>query len=140
MTPLERITERVTRLGHPDDGKTPRPLRTLSEFFDGNSHVGSICCNLSPPPTPAQVYAVLRGIAARPDVADIRVVITMFDDPEWPFSDTVYVMTTASPEEVASWFDEDLRPDEVWEGFVSGETYEPYMPPSGFRPVALWWD
>jgi len=138
MTPLERISERVMRLGHPDDPKTPRPLLTLSEFFDGNSHVGSICCNLDPLPTPAEVYTLLKGIAARPDVADIRVVITQFDEPEWPFSDTVYVMTTATPEEVASWFDETLRPDDFCEGF--GGTYEPYMPPPGFRPVALWWD
>jgi hypothetical protein len=36
------------------------------------------------------------------------VVITQFDDPEWPFSDTGYAMTTAKPEEVASWFGEDL--------------------------------
>lgn len=64
----------------------------------------------------------------------------MFDDPEWPFSDTVYVMTNATPEEVESWLGEDLRPDEVWEGFISSETYEPYVPPSGFRPVGVWWD
>jgi hypothetical protein len=98
MTPLERITERVSRLGHPDKGGTPRPLLTLAEFFDGNNHVGSIGCNLTPLPTPAEFYALLKKIAARSDVADIRVLITMFDDPEWPFSDTVYVMTTAAPE------------------------------------------
>jgi len=140
MTPLERITERVSRLGHPDEAGTPCPLLTLAEFFDGNNYVGSIGCNLSPPPTPAEFYVLLKKIAARSDVADIRVMITMFDDPEWPFSDTVYVMTTATPDEVASWFDERLRPDEVWDGFISGVAYEPYVSPSGFRPVGLWWD
>ena len=68
MTPLERITERVSRLGHPDDHKTPVPLLTLAEFFEGNDHVGSICCNLSPIPQPAQVYAFLKRIG-HPQIA-----------------------------------------------------------------------
>jgi hypothetical protein len=140
MTALERITERVCRNGHPDDPRTPRPLLTLAEFFDENTCVGSICCNLSPIPEPAQVHAILKAIEARPDVAAVRVKVTMFDDPAWPFSDTVYVMTTVSPEEVDSWFGEELRPDEVWEGFASGETYEAYDIPTGFRPVGVWWD
>ena len=33
MTPLERITTRVTRLGHPDEPHTPRPLVTVDEFL-----------------------------------------------------------------------------------------------------------
>jgi hypothetical protein len=141
MTALERITERVCRNGHPDDPHTPRPLLTLAEFFGENTCVGSICCNLSPTPEPAQVHAVLKIIEARGDVAAVRVKIAMFDDPAWwPFSDTVYVMTTASPEKVGSWFGEELRPDDVWEGFASGETYEAYDVPLGFKPVGVWWD
>ena len=140
MTALERITQRVCRNGHPDDPRTPSPLLTLAEFFGDNTCVGSICCNLSPVPRPAQVHSVLKAIEARPDVAEVRVKITMFDDPAWPFSDTIYVMTTASPEEVRSWLDEELQPDEIWEGFASGETYEAYDIPAGFRPVGVWWD
>src|SRR5262245_15811481 len=95
MTP--RLAERVNRLGDPNDPVTPRPLLTLAEFFDGNDVVGSICCNLSPTPTPAEVYTVLSRIAARPEVSDVRVQVTMFDDPEWPFSDTVWVITNSDP-------------------------------------------
>jgi hypothetical protein len=54
----------------------------------------------------------------------------MFDDPDWPFSDTVYIMTSATPEEVASRLDEDLKPDEVGKGFAPGQAYEPYTVPS----------
>ncbi|XHS77838.1 hypothetical protein ACFJGW_19290 [Burkholderiaceae bacterium UC74_6] len=139
MTPLERITERVNRLGHPDAPETPRPLLTIDEFFDGNSEVGSIGCNLPTAPAPTQFYELLRAIAQRPEVKDVRVQITAFDVPEWPFSDTVYIMTSASTEEVMSWFPEDLAPDEIWDGFVD-QAYEPYEVPAGSRPIACWWD
>jgi hypothetical protein len=139
MTPLERITERVSRLGHPDAPGTPRPLLTLDEFFLGNTHVGSIGCNIQPIPAPERLYVLFRAISGRPEVLDVCVQITMFDDPEWPFSDTVYVMTSASPDEVASWFPPELRPDETWAGFAD-QTYEPYVVPAGVKPVACWWD
>jgi hypothetical protein len=139
MTPLERITERVTRRGHPDEPNTPRPLVTVDEFFDGNSEVGSIGCNLDSTPSPEQFYALFREIARRPGVKDIRVQITAFDVPEWPFTDTVYIMTAAAPEEVATWFPEELTPDETWEGFVD-QAFEPYEVPAGCKPVACWWD
>jgi hypothetical protein len=102
MTPLERITERVSRNGDVNEAATPRPLLTLAEFFEGNDVDGSIGCNLNPPPTAAEFYELLKGIAARPGVADVRVQVTMFDAPEWPFSDTVWVITSASPQEVAA--------------------------------------
>ena len=140
MTPLERITERVTRLGHPDDSGTPTPLLTIAEFFEGNDCAGSIGCNLSGQPLPERFYELFTSIASRPNVSDIRVQITAFDVPEWPFTDTVFIMTTASPEEVEAWFPEDLRPDEVWEGFNSRIRYEPYNLPPGSRPIGCWWD
>lgn len=139
MTHLQRVTERTNLLGHPDDPETPRPLLTIDEFFDGNCELGSIGCNLDPIPTPDVFHALFRAIAQRPDVADIRVQITAFDVPEWPFSDTVYIMTSASPEEVATWFPEELMPDETWAGFVD-QDYEPYSVPPGTQPVACWWD
>ena len=139
MTPLERITERVTRLGHPDDPKTPRPLLTIDEFFDGNLEVGSIGCNLDSVPAPERFFELFRTIAKRPDVKDIRVQITAFDVPEWPFSDTVFIMTSASPEEVVSWFPADLLPDETWEASLD-RAYEPYQVPAGTQAIACWWD
>jgi hypothetical protein len=139
MTPLQRITERVNRLGHPDEPDTPRPLVTVDEFFVGNNEIGSIGCNLVPTPTPEQFHALLEVIAKRPDVQDIRVQITAFDVEEWPFSDTIYIMTSAAPEEVATWFPEELAPDETWSGFAE-QSYEPYSVPAGSEPVACWWD
>jgi len=139
MTPLDRITERVTRLGNPEEPGAPMPLLTIDEFFEGNTVVGSLGCNLEAAPEPEVFYALFQKIAQRPDVKDIRVQITAFDDPDWPFSDTVYIMTTASPEEVLNWFPEELRPDETWAGFLD-QAYEPYTVPAGVQPVACWWD
>lgn len=140
MTPLERITERVSRHGDVNDAVTPRPLLTLAEFFDGNDVDGTIGCNLNPPPSPAEFYELLKGIAARPGVADVRVQVTMFDAPEWPFSDTVWVITSASPKEVASWFDESVRPDECISGWQDGVAVEPCAVPAGMKPIMCWWD
>jgi hypothetical protein len=139
LTALERITERVTKLGHPGDPNTPRPLVTIEEFFEGNREVGSIGCNLLPTPSPDDFYKVFRSIASRGDVADIRVQITEFDTPEWTFSDTVYIMTTASDDEVMNWFPDAMRPDETSRGFVE-QAFEPYNVPAGFHPIACWWD
>jgi len=139
MTPLERITERVNRLGHPDDPDTPRPLLTVDEFFEGNTETGSIGCNLDGTPSPEHFHALFKAISKRTDVKDIRIQITAFDVPEWPFSDTVYIMTSATPEEVASWFPSELRPDETWLGFMD-QAYELYTLPDGTQPIACWWD
>lgn len=139
MNYLARITERVNRLGDPDDPDTLRPLVTIDEFFVGNPEPGSIGCNLLCSPTPDQFYAVFQSIASRPEVEDVRVQITAFDLEEWPFTDTVYVMTSASPEEVKAWFPEDLRPDDTWVGFAD-QAYEPYEVPAGTQPIACFWD
>jgi hypothetical protein len=139
MTPLERVTKRISRVGDPNDPDSPRPLLSVGEFFDGNDHVGSFGCNL-PDATPAQFQELFEQIAKRPDVRDIRVRISAFDDPGWPFADTVYVITTAGVDAVASWFPKQLAPDDVWEGFNEGELTEPYELPTGFHAVACWWD
>lgn len=140
MTPLERITERVSRHGDVNDPTTPRPLLTLAEFFEGNNVVGSIGCNLASTPEPSEFYDLFKRIAARPEVADVRVQVTMFDDPAWPFSDTVWVITSASPEEVVQWFDEEMRPDEYGRGWTEGVKFEPCSIPPGMHPVVCFWD
>lgn len=139
MTHLEKITERVCRNGHPDSADTPRPLITVSEFFEGNDVVGSIGCNLSGAPYPSEFYDLLIKLSIRSDVKDIRIQITAFDDPGWPFSDTIYFFTSASESEVESWFPPKLAPDEVWTGFVD-QPYEAYEVPVGTQPIACWWD
>lgn len=142
MTPLERVTERVMRQGNPEQRAVPTPLLTLEEFFDGNDFVGSIGCNLMSEPEPQQFYELLQSIRSRSDVSDVRIQITCVDDPgeDWPFSDTVWVMTSADPREIGSLFPEDLAPDEVWIGWTEGVKFEEYEILSGHHPVAIWYD
>ena len=116
------------------------PLVTLEEFFDGNDDGSSIWCNLSGAPQPADVLKILRPLTARADVADIRVMITQIDGgDEWPFSDTVYVVTTATPEDVAAWFDEDHAPDEVY-ALENPAPTDDLRVPEGYSVIACWWD
>jgi len=61
-------------------------------------------------------------------------------DDDWPLTDTVFIMTSGTLEEVARWFDPDLAPDDVWKGFYPDEKYEPHSVPPGTRPVAVWSD
>ena len=127
MTPLERITARVNRNGDVNDFTTPRPLLTLEEFFEGNEVVGSIGCNLASTPTPAEFYAVFQRIAARPDVADVRVQVSLFDDPAWPFSDMVWIVTSAEPQEVLGWFTDEMYPDDCSSGWSAVPSILPFF-------------
>jgi hypothetical protein len=142
MTPLERITERVSRHGDVNDAATLRPLVTLAEFFEGNDVDRSIGinCRTHPRATAAEFYDVLKGIAARPDVTDVRVQITMFHIPEWPFSDTVWVITSSSPKKVAGWFDKAVRPYKCIAGWKKRVAVEPCPVPSGMKPVRCYWE
>jgi hypothetical protein len=140
MTPLERIKERVSRHGNVNLPATVRPILTLNEFFDGNTVDGTIGCNLDPPPSPAQFHSLLKAIAARPAVSDVLIVVTQFDDPAWPFSDTIWVITSATPEGVKGWFDPDVRPTECWEGWYPDQPTEPVEVPAGMRIVTCQWD
>lgn len=139
-TALELVTERVNRNGDIEDRATPIPLLTLEEFFSGNNVAGSICCNVDPMPRPSEVFSALLAIRARPDVSDVRIAITMFDDPEWPFSDTAWVLTNATEDEVCSWFPREFRPDECGTGWTPGSSFEPCPMPDGTVAISCWWD
>jgi hypothetical protein len=140
MTPRQRISERVNRSGDVNDIATPRPLLTLEEFFSGNDVVRSIGCNLIPVPSPAQFLEQSKRIATRPDVADVRVQVTMFDSPEWPFSDSVWVITSAEPQQVSGWFEAPLSPDGCYVGWPTDTALERCEVPAGMQPVLCWWD
>ncbi len=73
-------------------------------------------------------------------LSDVLVEITMFDDPDWPFSESILVITTASPEEVQSWFVEEIAPDECWEGWSEDTEHGWVEVPVGMHPVTCWWD
>lgn len=139
---LARVTARVMVNGNPEDRGVPTPLLSLEEFFEGNDEIGSIGCNLLSTPQPSEFYTLLGKINSRPDVSDVRIQITCLDDPgkQWPFSDTIWIMTSADELTVKSWFPESLAPDEVWIGWVDRTIYEVLEIAEGHHPVAVWYD
>ena len=113
---------------------------TIEEFFDGNTDVGSIGCNLTPAPALTEFRARLMAIRQRSDVQDVFVAVTEDMGDEWPFSDHVFVLTSAPLAEVAAWF-EPLQADDPYEVDVwSGPTA--FLPALavGMRAVVAWWD
>ncbi len=119
-----------------DDGM--RPVVALEDFFEGNSDEGSIGCNLTPHPGVARFYDVLRDIRNRHDVQNVLVGITEdMGDEEFPFSDTIYVLTTAAPREIA----DAAAPLEA-ELIPQRDMPPAHLPAiaSNHEVVTLWWD
>ena len=90
----------------------------LEHFFDSNTDLGSIGCNLIDHPGIPKFYKVLKEIRSRADVQDVLVFIT--ETPEeagtdWAFSDTIYVLSSASKVAVGDWL-KPLSPDPICDG------------------------
>lgn len=136
------LVEKIKRSGSPHSGG-PLPVVSLEDFFLGNEDYGSIGCNLPEHPGPQFFFEKLKGVRARGNVQDVLVEINEVeesDDSMWPFSDRVYVLTSAAKEEVADSVAA-LMPDEVEEGFAYGEP--PASAPelrTGMKVYGVWWD
>ena len=142
MTSLDRLVARINRGSNINEPGTPRPLVTLEEFFADNTDYGSIGYNFYPDqPAPAEFYELFKQIRARPEVSDVRVQVSQHEVPEeWPSSDTVWIITRASPEDVASWIGERFRADEIIVGWPDAWPVESYTIPPGMQALGVWWD
>jgi hypothetical protein len=120
----------------------PSPVASLEDFFEGNRDEGSIGCNLSEHPGIERFYEVLKEIRARDDVQDVLIEISQveeeFDD-MWPFSETVYIMTSADASEVKEWM-EPLGPSEIFEGWGYGKPSAAPELKWGMVVRGAWWD
>jgi hypothetical protein len=137
---LEDVLAEIERQGGYGQGVGPEPLVSLELFFDGNDDPASMGCNLVDHPGIGVFYSTLAAIRARPDVSDVRVGISEVTDGEWPFSDHVYVVTSAPPDEVVGWASS-LRPDpaspEPWDDDLQHGWFDV---PAPMHVVRLWWD
>jgi len=139
MRPRDRL---LARIGNINDFSRPRPLVTLEEFFEGNNDPASIGYNLPDPPAPQAFYKLLSEIRKMAGVSDVRIQIQDLEDPDgWPSTDTIWIITTATPNEVRAWFPKQLAPDDVFDGFEgSASNIEKYSIPKGMRAVGVWYD
>ena len=112
----------------------------IEKFFDGNDDPASIGCNLSTHPGIDRFREILQALVQRPDVAAVYASISEVDPGpgSWPFTDTILIVGTISPEELKDILIE-LEPDEIApaEDFgVSPSIGEEH----GLPVLAAWWD
>ncbi len=133
------------------DGGEVLPIVSLDDFFVGNWDEQSLAPNMvgyGRPPL-AECYRVLRGIRARAEVQDVLVAIhetPYAEDAEdseiWPDSDVVYILTSATRDDVATW-SAALKPDDIGDDWSCNSGKPPSAAPDlqpGIRVFALWWD
>ena len=115
------------------------PLVSIEDYFDGAEDEAGLFCNTDIAADDEKI-ALLSAIRARSDVADLRIAIGQCDDEEWPFSDKLVIVTAASDDDVASWFPDGAKPDEIWSDDNPNMPAEPISVPLGYRKVWLWFD
>jgi hypothetical protein len=141
MTARETLIKRIKEQG-PIGYGYPGPVVSLEEFFAENEDYGSIGCNLTDHPGPRAFFKLLRAIRERSDVQGVLVEIYEVEETDesmWPFSERVYIMTTAGAREVKNWL-LPLQPDEVSEGWLQGKPPAAADLRPGFHVFGAWWD
>jgi hypothetical protein len=114
---------------------------SLEDFFTGNDDPGSIGCNLGDKqPSMLEFFETLQAIRSNAIVQDVLVRIYDYDDPEfWPYTDTVYILTSAQLEDVQSWV-ASLCCDEVHAEWMYGKPDAAPAPMKGMTPYSVWWN
>jgi hypothetical protein len=139
--------EEVNWLDFVTEPITPRSLVSLEAFFTNCSEEGLFGCPLTNFPNGiAFIYELLKNIRLKENVANILVEITgivvaeIGDKFMWPYSERIYIITSANQEEVSNWV-KTLMPDLISEGWLYDvEPYpEPHIP-EGNKVYNLFWD
>ena len=122
--------------------KDPLPIVSIEQFFDGNDDTYSIAANLEPHPPLAVIRAALERIRSRADVADVLVEIYDIHDAEhvdesWPYSDKVYVISSAPGADAILW-NQELQADGPVEGWAFSPP--PVDVPEHHRVWQIIWD
>lgn len=151
---LERRNSLIHKiLAQYDDGAGGEvlPVVPLEDFFEANWDEHSLAPNMAGYGRPSlrECYRILRDVRDRPEVQDVLVAIhetPYADEPLdleiWPDSDTVYVLSSASRDQVAAWVSS-LKPDDIGDGWSCNTGKKPMAAPDplpGMKVYALWWD
>ena len=132
-----------------DDGDTP-PVVDLDLYFAGNADEESIAPNQwgdGRPPI-AQLYAMFREIAARPEVEKVLVGLHQdwcdYDEADvaakrFPPAENVHILTSASQVEVERWI-AGMEADGVIPGWPYGQPGNAPEPSTGYSVLSVCWD
>jgi hypothetical protein len=139
MTDRDKLLAKIVAQNPP--GELREIVVSLEDFFAGNDDRGSIGCNLGEQQPPiVEFYRQLREIRSKPNVQDVLVRIYDYDDPtSWPYTDTVYIISSAPLEEVKKWASS-LLPDEVHAEWMYGKPPAAPEVKPGMTPYSVWWD
>ena len=136
----KHLIEKIKTIGLPEEIQQT-PVVSLEDFFEGNDDLGSIGCNLMDHPGVNVFYETFLKIRARDDVSDVLVGIYEVEEnieDMWPFSELVYIITSADESAVSSWVS-DLEVDEVQQQNADSLLPVPEVE-KGFNVIQLWWD
>jgi hypothetical protein len=135
------LLDAIRQQGGIDPSPAQSPVVSLEDFFEGNADMGSIGCNLIRHPGVAAFYRALKQNREHPDVQNVLVGIREVEETEgvWPFSDSIYILTSLSNRKVARWLKR-LQPDEVGDVPADWQPERLPEPLPGYRTLLAWWD
>jgi hypothetical protein len=130
------LTRKIKSLGFPDK----EIVVTLDDFFEGNSDPGSIGPNIYPDqPLPKEFYKKLSDLKGSDKVVDVLVRISDVEDLDWPYTDTIYIITNLTSEELKVIL-KDLYPDEIYDDWMYGKPVNAPTIEEGMKVYSVWWD
>jgi hypothetical protein len=139
MGDREKLIAKIEAQGAPSSDN--EVVVSLEDFFSGNEDLGSIGCNLGEEQPPiSEFYRLLKAIRSKPEVQDVLVRIYEYDEPSsWPYTDTVYIITSAPTDQVEQWV-APLKPDAIYPEWMYGKPAAAPEPKAGMTPHSVWWD
>lgn len=115
-------------------------LVSIEDFFEGNNAAGSFAANACTENLDVhEFYEILKDIKLKENVFEVWIVICDIDE-EWPYSDTIYISTTANEDDIYKWFGDGF-PSEVWQvDCKECALIQTSELKNGFRVFGAWWD
>lgn len=136
MTNRDKLVNKIQSLGFPDN----EIIVTLEEFFEGNDDFGSIGCNIYPDqPSPSDFYKKFKVFKSNVDVDEIYIRIADVEEENWPFTDTIYLITKLKIDQIKENL-KDLSPDEVYEDWMYRKPINAPEIKSDMKVYSIWWD
>lgn len=136
MNKKEKLVEKIYSIGYPEN----EIVVSLEDFFDGNNDRASIRPNIHiDQPSPQEFYQKLSELKKSEKVEDILIRIQDVEDLDWPFTDTVYIISELTMEELKAKLT-DLKPDEIYEEWMYGKPINTPEIKSEFSIFSVWWD
>jgi hypothetical protein len=132
----------IDSIGHSYDTELAIPLHL---YFNGNDEKCCIItCNTIRAGSAEEFYTRLKEIERRTDVNSVWIRFYDYDDALkfddcWINSDGIWIVTTASKEDVMDWLDDFEPTESYYEDDFSSYRNPPEIP-TGFKMVGISWD